>query len=273
MTELRGKRILITGAARGLGLATARRMAAEGAEIVLADRDADALEVAVARLGSAGGFRVRSLLLDVTDSSAVLAARDRLDAETGGIDVLVNGAGVVHGGTFARVALEHHLHTYSVNLLGLVTVTHAFLPGLVARTAAHVVNIASASGFLGLPFGATYASSKWGVIGFSESLRRELEVTGHGHVKVTTVCPGYVDTGMFAGVRTPRATPMLDPDDLAGRIVRAVRRDRPFLLVPWTVRLVPLLRGIVPTRALDRIVDAFAATRSMEGWRGRGDEP
>ena len=90
----------------------------------------------------------------------------------GPIDVLVNNAGLVFGGAFLDVPLERHLTTYRVNTLGLVAMTHAFLPDLMAGRDGHVVNVASASGFIGLPFGATYASSKWAVLGFSELLER-----------------------------------------------------------------------------------------------------
>ena len=133
------------------------------------------------------------------------------------MDVLVNNAGIVHGGPFLDVPVERHLATYRVNVLGLVAVTHAFLPDLIASADSHLVNIASASGYIGLPHGSTYASSKWAVIGFSESLLLELELHGHRHVHVTTVCPSYVTTGLFDGARAARTTSLLSPERLAAQ--------------------------------------------------------
>ena len=169
MRNLADKRVLVTGGASGLGLAIARRFAAAGARLVLADIDANALEAAAAGLALDGG-RVATCPMDVSAPESVAAARDRIHREGGPIDVLVNNAGVVFGGGFTDVALARHLDTYRVNLVGAVIVTHAFLPGLVARPEGHLVNMASASGLIALPYGSTYASSKWGLIGFSDSI-------------------------------------------------------------------------------------------------------
>jgi len=269
MRNLAEKRVLVTGGASGLGLAIARRFAAAGARLVLADIDAKALEAAAAGLALDGG-RVATCPMDVAVPDSVAAARDRIHREGGPIDVVVNNAGVVFGGRFADVALERHLHTYRVNLLGAVIVTRAFLPDLVARPEGHLVNVASASGLIALPYAATYASSKWGLIGFSDSIRVELALDGHRHVGVTTVCPSYVTTGLFAGARPPLATRALDPDAVAALVVRAVRRNRPFVLTPWIVRITPPLKALLPTRIFDAVAGLLGATTSMRTWRGRG---
>lgn len=259
---------LVTGAGSGIGRALALAAARRGIAVVAADVDLAAAEATAAALRADAGAGL-AVEMDVTDRASIDRARERIRAEHDPLDLLVNNAGVVFGGPFEEVDLGRHLATYQVNLLGLVAVTWAFLPDLRERPRAQVVNVASASGFVGLPFGAAYASSKWGVIGFSESLRRELPLTGAGHVGVTTVCPGYADTGMFEGARPPRTTRFLDPAALADRILDGAERNRPFVLTPWLVRVAPLLRGLVPTRTLDRVSDWFGATRSMEGWRGR----
>jgi short-subunit dehydrogenase len=132
-----------------------------------------------------------------------------------------------------------------------------------------VVNIASAAGFAGLPFGSTYASSKWAVIGFSESVRLELREQGHRHVGVTTVCPGYVGTGMFDGARALWLTRILTPERVADLTVRAVLANREMVMTPWVVALGPFLRGILPRRAFDWVARLFGAPTSMAAWRGR----
>jgi len=183
--------------------------------------------------------------------------------------VLVNNAGVVFGGPFTKVSLDDHLKTYEVNVLGLVAMTHAFLDDLVARPEAHLVHIASASGFIGLPYGSTYASSKWAVIGFGESIRAELHVQGHDHVHHTIVCPSYIGTGMFEGAEAPKATSILEPAYLAEKVVQAVERNKVHVLEPFMVKLTPLLRDLLPTGLYDKMSHLFGADTSMANWMGR----
>lgn len=268
MRQLAGRRVLITGSASGIGLALARRFAAARAVVLVTDVNESALAPAVANLRGAGA-EAHGYALDVTDPNAIQATRGRINAEGGPIDILVNNAGVVFGGPFLDVTLERHLLTFRVNALGIVAMTHAFLPDLIARPAAHIVNIASASGFIGLPNGATYASSKWAVIGFSESIRLELREQRHGHVGVTTVCPSYVGTGMFAGVKPPLLTSMLSPQKLADRVVAAVERDHLFVRAPWMVKVTPFLKGILPHDLFYVVARALGATSGMHTWTGR----
>jgi len=271
MKELEKKRVLLTGAARGIGLEMAIKFAERGAEIVLTDLDEAALPGA-AEVIAVLGVPVHTFRLDVTDHQAILALAARLDDELGPIDVLVNNAGVVFGGPFADVPLEKHKLTYDVNVMGVVAMTHAFLPGLLARPDAHLVNIASASGFIGLPYGSTYASSKWAVIGFSESIRAELDLAGNDHVHVTTVCPSYIGTGMFEGVRAPTGTKVLDPVYVARRVVEAVERNQAYVLEPWLVSVTPPLKALLPTRMFDWVSSVLGANTSMSGWIGHADE-
>src|SRR5262249_28663963 len=144
---LRGKRALITGAASGIGKAIATRLGAEGAELVLVDVNEDLLAQTANELRR-GGATVRTYGVDLTASSRLVGLREQLHHDGGPIDVLVNNAGVVFGGTFLDVPLERHLATYRVNTEGLVAMTHVFLPDLIARPDAHLVNIASASGYI-----------------------------------------------------------------------------------------------------------------------------
>ncbi len=268
MQDLQDKRVLITGGAQGIGLALARRLAADGARVLLTDIDEAALERAAAELAGAGA-RVGTYRADVTELESVTALREQVHTDAGPIDVLVNNAGVVFGGAFLDVALERHVMTYRVNTLGLVAMTHAFLPDLIAQPEGHLVNVASASGLIGLPYGSTYASSKWSVIGFSESIRLELEMLGHRHVGVTTLCPSYVSTGLFDGAKPPRTTRFVTPEKLAARTVAAIKGNRPFVLTPWLVKLTPILKGVLPRRLFDSISGLLGATSSMQHWQGR----
>jgi short-subunit dehydrogenase len=268
MSKLDGRRVLITGGAQGIGFEMAKKFAGRGAEIVIADLNEGKLAEAKAEI-EAMGVSAWGFPVDVTNPASIASLRAQIAAEAGPIDVLVNNAGVVFGGPFTETPLDQHFKTYEVNTLGLVAMTHAFLPGLIDRPEAHVVNISSASGFIGLPYGSTYASSKWAVIGFSESIRSELNMLGHKHVHVTIVCPSYIGTGMFEGAEAPKATHVLEPDFVAEKVVRAVEHDSVYVMEPWLVKVTPLLRDLLPVKLYDRISHLFGADTSMAHWTGR----
>jgi all-trans-retinol dehydrogenase (NAD+) len=269
MRSLLDKRVFITGGGSGIGRALALRFAKERAELHLADVNLAAAEAVSQAIVSAGGL-AKAWRLDVTSQDGIAGIRRRILDESGPVDVLVNNAGIVHGGAFLDVPLDRHESTLRVNALAVVAVTHAFLPDLVERPEAHLVNIASAAAFTGLPFGATYAASKWAVLGFSESIRLELLEQGRRHVRVTTVCPGYVGTGMFEGARALRLTRILTPERVADLTVRAVLANREMVMAPWVVALGPVLRGILPRRLFDSVARIFGAPSSMAAWKGRG---
>jgi len=269
MQTVRGKRALITGAASGIGKAIAERLGAEGAELLLVDVNEEAVRETAAQIGTTG-VRVRPYVLDVTDTSRITGLRDQIHRDGGPIDLLVNNAGLVFGGAFLDMPLEKHLTTYRVNTLGLIAMTHAFLPDLIAGKDGHVVNVASASAFIGLPFGATYASSKWAVLGFSESLMLELELQEHHHVHVSVICPSYVATGLFHGARAPFLTRLLTPERVAELTLHAVLGNKTHVRTPWLAQVTPILKGIMPFWLFARTAAIFGVNTSMLEWRGRG---
>lgn len=164
--------------------------------------------------------------------------------------------------------MSRHRLTYRVNVEGLVAMTHAFLPDLIASPGGHMVFIASASGFVGLPNGGTYASSKWAVIGFAESIRAEMKHLGHKNVNVTTVCPTYINTGMFDGAAPPKTTQVMEPAAIARGVADAVEHRQVWLLEPWIVKITPFLKNCLPTGLSDLISEVFGANRSMDHWQG-----
>jgi all-trans-retinol dehydrogenase (NAD+) len=265
--RLAGSRVLITGAGHGLGLATAAAFVRGGATVILTDVNSDRIAEARDSLGR-DSAAVRGYVLDVTVPGQVEEVRARVNAELGPIDVLVNNAGVVYGGPFLDVALERHLATIAVNVSGVVAMTHAFLPDLIARPAAHIVNIASAAAVIALPMAASYAASKWAVLGFSESLREELRELGHSHVGITAVCPGYISTGLFDGAKPARLTRWLSPEEVADAVVRAVERGREFVMLPRSVRNMYRLCSGWPRSWYRAICRALGVSRSMAGWQG-----
>ncbi|MET0386229.1 MAG: SDR family NAD(P)-dependent oxidoreductase [Polyangiales bacterium] len=268
MKQFRGKRVLVTGAASGIGRLLAEAFATRGSEVVVVDRDAAGAD-ATARAIKERGQKALSRALDVTKLDEIAA----LERDLGAIDGLVNNAGVVFGGLFEQVPIEQHLNTYRVNVEGVVAMTHAFLPHLLRSDDGHIVNIASASGFIGLPYGSTYASSKWAVIGFSESLRVELSERGISNLPVTTVCPGYISTGMFAGVKTPGVMPMLTPERITAKIMEGVERNAAFVKEPFVVKTIDALKVIAPRVVFDQAAKLLGVTSSMQPWKGRSTPP
>lgn len=258
-----GCRVLITGAGHGLGFAIAEAFARAAANVVITDVDPARVDDAVARLPGAVGYA-----LDVTNPHQLGAVREKLLAERGAPDVLVNNAGVVFGGPFHEVPLAKHLATVNVNLAGLVAVTHTFLPDLLLRPAAHVVNVASASAVVPLPHGTTYAATKWAVLGFTESLIEEFRLAGVRNVRATALCPSYVRTGLFAGARPIGFGRWLSPEEVAAATVRAVECDREFVMLPLSLRLGYGLIAGWPRGLYKWVCRRLGVTRSMTNWQG-----
>lgn len=267
MTEIAGRTALITGGGSGIGLLMGRMLLEKGvARLIVWDVSAANIEAARTALDPFGSVVYDRV--DVSDTEAVLAAVARLEADGTSIDLLFNNAGIVVGKPFLDHDHADIDRTLAINTGALMHLTRALLPGMVARGRGHIVNIASAAALVSNPNMSVYAASKWAVTGWSDSLRQEMERGGTG-VRVTTVLPYYIDTGMFEGVRS-RLIPILQPEDVARRILRAVERDAVFLHMPVIVRLLPLLRGLLPTRALDFVLNRiFGVSSSMDDFRGR----
>ena len=269
--NLRGSRILVTGGARGMGLAIAKGAAARGASVVLWDRDAEALRAAEAEV--AGVEPVVGQAVDVADRGAVDAAAARLVSERGPVDILVNNAGVVSGKRFADLSPEEVERTLAVNAASLFWTTRAFLPAMIRRGRGRIVTMASAGGLVGVPGLSDYCASKFAAVGFHESLRAELRRAAPG-VGATLVCPFFVNTGMFAGVRTrfPRLLPILEPETVAEAALRAVERDRALVIRPRFVHSLKLLR-LLPAGWLDPIAAFFGIHAAMDTFAGRAADP
>lgn len=271
-TALAGATVVITGAASGLGLGLAREAARRGASVVLWDRDADALDAAVAevdavRTGPARG--PSGQVVDITDRAAVRAAAALAQEQAGPVDVLVNNAGVVSGKHLVDLTEADVRRTFEVNTLALFWVTQAFLPAMVERDRGRVVTVASASGLIGVAKLTDYAASKWAAVGFDESLRVELAAQG-SRVATTVVCPYYVDTGMFTGVKTRFSAllPILQPEHVVRKTWDAVERGRSRLHLPPIVGTLPLMRTL-PVRAFDRAAGILGVNQTMDEFTGR----
>jgi NADP-dependent 3-hydroxy acid dehydrogenase YdfG len=198
---LTGKVALVTGASSGIGEATALALAEAGAAIAIGARRKDRLETLADRLRE-GGSTVLALDLDVTDEAACADAVRRTREELGGLDVLVNNAGVMLLGTIVGADPEDWRRMMATNVLGLMYMTHAAIDGMVEQGSGDIVNISSVAGRTARKGAGVYNASKWAVNAFSESLRQE--VTGRG-VRIGLVEPGAVDTELRNHITQPEA--------------------------------------------------------------------
>jgi all-trans-retinol dehydrogenase (NAD+) len=267
MKDVSGKLVLVTGGAMGIGKITARKFLDEGARVVLVDLNEKELKKAALEFKRAGGD-VYTYMADVTDSVGIGRLADKIKREVGIVDVLINNAGVVIGGEFLDLPDDKIRLHYEVNVLGMIWLTRAFLPGMIAKGEGHVVNMASASGFLGVPYLAAYASSKWAVIGLTESLALEMEALGHKGIKFTAICPSYVSTGMFEGVKAPLMTPFLTPETMARKIYEAVVEEKQKVLEPLMVKFTPALKALTTPRIFNMLSNILGVTNGAVGWTG-----
>ncbi len=264
--RLSGARVLITGGGSGLGRLMAVEASRRGAGVIVWDLCAEAGEGTADEIRQRGGA-ARSLAVDVTDRGAVSRAAE----ETGGVDVVINNAGVVSGARLLEIPDGSIERTLEVNVLALYWVTRAFLGGMIERGHGSIVTIASAAGLVGVSRQTDYSASKWAAVGFTESLRNELRADGHP-IHTLAVCPFYIDTGMFAGVQTrfSRLLPILDPVEVSTQVIDAIEDGRQQLVLPPLVRILPVLR-VLPTRLFDRVMDVLGVNQTMDHFAGRQD--
>ena len=237
MTRFEGLVALVTGAASGIGRASAIRLAEEGAHVVCADRNLTGAKETVATLPAAGTGE--ALLLDVADTASCTAAVATCIERRGRLDVLCNIAGIAGFGHVADLDDAGWQRLIAVNLTGVFAMTRAALPHL-AQVRGNIVNIASAAGIVATPYAAAYSASKSGVVGLTRSIAAEYASRG---VRVNAICPGAVDTPLIAGGfdaidnveaglfqrMVPLLGPVARPEDIAAAVAFLGSRDAAFI--------------------------------------------
>lgn len=265
MKDCKGKTVLITGGAAGIGKIMARMFLELGAKVIIWDINQDKILEAIREFSSLGvisGYQV-----DVSDISMVkeVAAKVKHDASV--VDVLINNAGIIVGKYFHEHATTDILKTMEVNANAPMIVTAEFLADMMKQNSGHICNIASSGGIVSNPKMSVYAGSKWAVIGWSDSLRLEM-LQLKKNVKVTTIMPYYINTGMFDGVKS--RIPILKPEYAARRIVKAIRKNKKMITIPgYLYRLTRISQGIFSTGMFDWFADnVFAIYKTMEHFTG-----
>jgi all-trans-retinol dehydrogenase (NAD+) len=270
MKDVTDKIVLITGGTSGIGRLMALDFAERGARVVVWDRNPETLRKMEEEGQSRGRF-IKAMHCDVSDRDAVYRTAEQVKTEVGPVDILINNAGVVSGGTLLETPDEKIVNTINVNTLALFWTTKAFLPDMLARNSGQLVTISSAAGVIGVTGLVDYSASKFGAFGYHEAVTMELRKKKSA-VKTTLICPFYINTGLFEGVRTrfPLLLPILKSEVATRRIVKAVLKNRRRLIMPSIICSVFLLR-LCPAAIFDGIVDFFGINDTMDHFTGRRD--
>jgi NAD(P)-dependent dehydrogenase (short-subunit alcohol dehydrogenase family) len=280
--DLRSKVVLITGGSRGLGLELARAFALRGARLALCARDEAELAEAEREL-RATGVRVETFTCDVGDEDDVTELIREVEETFGGIDVLVNVAGVIQVGPVKTVSLDDFREARAANFWGMVHTCWAALPQMRAQGGGRIVNVTSIGGVVSVPHLLPYSASKFAAVGFSTGLHSELAPEG---IRVTTIVPGLMRTGsvdnaLFKGNRKAEFTWFAAGDSLplvsmsasraARRIVRACERGEGYVVVGVPAKLLREFSGVFP-RATQAVMALVAQLLPSAGTHGSEEE-
>lgn len=265
MKELQGKIALITGGASGIGKIMARLLLERKAKVIIWDIDQSKIDETIAEFSAKGdiyGFKV-----DVSNLSQIQEIAKAVKQQIGTVDVLINNAGIVVGKYFHEHSTMDIQKTMEINANAPMFVTLEFLKDMLTQNSGHICNIASSGGLISNPKMSVYAASKWSVIGWSDSLRIEMNQLNK-KVNVTTIMPYYINTGMFDGVRSK--IPILEPEAAALTIVKAIERNKKMLTIPgYIYRLTRFGQAVMSINLFDWFAgSALGIYKTMEHFTG-----
>jgi len=269
--EIKGQIILITGGGSGLGRRLALSFSKLGAKIVIIDINEEGINKVVKEVkeqgGEAWGYRC-----NVSSYQDVIQVANSVKLDVGKVDILINNAGIVSGKFITDLTEEHIVRTFNVNTVSHFWTLKEFLPDMLKTNKGHIVTISSAAGINATTGLVDYSASKFGAFGTNEALRLDLKKRKITGVHTTVICPFYINTGMFAGVKTkfPLLLPILDEGYVTERIVDAVKHKDYILVLPAIVRLSWLGRFIFPVSVGDYLLEFLGVTDAMDEFKGRG---
>ena len=258
--SLSGKVIAITGAARGIGHATAAALVTKGARVAIGDLDGELAAQVAQRLG--GG--AIGLGLDVTENRGFTAFLDEVERQLGPLDVLINNAGIMPTGLIDEESEDTTEREIAINLHAVIHGTREAVRRMKPRSTGHIVNISSAAGKIAGARAATYSATKFGVAGFSEAVALELQGTG---LEMSVVFPSLTRTDLVSGLKSMPGLPWIAPEDVAARIVEALERPRLEVPVPKVMGLLLTFNQVLPFRAraaLARVTKADSVIAELD---------
>ena len=266
--KIKGSNVLITGGASGIGKIMGRMALEKGARnLIIWDINIAAIEAVkqeFKELGNVYGYRV-----DVSSNDTVVNTYKRVLEDCGEVDILINCAGIVTSNkTFDQMSADEITRTININTIAPMFVAHAMLPGMLRRNRGHICTITSAGGMLSNPKMSVYAASKWGATGWSDSVRIELQEM-KSKVRITTVAPYYINTGMFDGVKSP-IIPILKPEYVSRKVLRAIEKNKNFAGIPFGFHFIRFWQAFLPTRVFDFFFGkVFGIYHAMDQFTGR----
>ena len=266
--KIKGSNVLITGGASGIGKIMGRMALEKGARnLIIWDINIAAIEAVkqeFKELGNVYGYRV-----DVSSNDTVVNTYKRVLEDCGEVDILINCAGIVTSNKkFDKMSADEITRTININTIAPMFVAHAMLPGMLRRNRGHICTITSAGGMLSNPKMSVYAASKWGATGWSDSVRIELQEM-KSKVRITTVAPYYINTGMFDGVKSP-IIPILKPEYVSRKVLRAIEKNKNFAGIPFGFHFIRFWQAFLPTRVFDFFFGkVFGIYHAMDQFTGR----
>lgn len=246
-TSLNGKVAIVTGGARGIGLATARQLVGAGAKVAIGDLDEVVLKDAAATIGAAFYGR-----LDVTDPAGFGEFVDQVERELGPVDIFINNAGIMPVGHLHEESEELARRMFEINVFGVITGTKRALVSMLPRRTGHIINVASMAGVVYAPGATTYVASKHAALGFTESARLEYSESG---VEFTAVLPMFVNTDLTAGTKGVPGIKSVEPEDVADGILEALAKPRARVYVPKVGKTLAGAQHVMPRRAMEALND------------------
>ncbi len=267
--NLKNKTILITGAASGIGKIMALKCAERGCKrLILLDLNQEGLDEFSKEL-SVHPAEVFCYKVDLSQKESLVAVANEIKNTLGTPEVLINNAGVVFKGLFLENTPDQMEKTIDINSLAPMLLTSVFLKDMMKLESAYVCNISSSASLVSNPGMAIYASSKWALTGWSDSLYLEMKAL-KSKVGVLTIMPFFISTGMFKGVKSP-ILPILTPEKVAEKIIRGIENNRRMLAFPLSYRMIRITQALLPTPIYDFVMrDVFKIYHSMDEFEGRG---
>jgi all-trans-retinol dehydrogenase (NAD+) len=267
MKSFNKKNVLITGAATGIGRLMSLMLADEKANLALVDINMKMLAKTQSDC-AAKGVKAEAYSCDISDKMDIEGMVKKVMKDFGHIDLLINNAGIVSGKWIHEYDFDDIKKTMLVNFVGGAYLTRLILPDMMKRNEGHIVNIASAMGLVAVPRMGEYVASKFAIVGFTDTLRMELNKGKYTGIKTLCVCPSGIDTGMFPGYKAPLVSPLLKPGTVARKTLKAIRKNSTYLKIPLIVKLIPSMK-LFPAPVQDVFARMTGLLSSMDHFKGK----